>query len=277
MLGGVPMATSHPGLEALESMDWMNRRAWRATSVVRSFRRKEGWTDPGERAAVESVRTDAADQPILDLGVGAGRTVPLLLSISRDYVGLDYTPEMVWGCREEHPGVQVVHGDARDLARFHDGSFQLVVFSSNGIDAVNPVDRLRVLREAHRVLRVGGALLFSTHNKDGPGHRERLRPPHPPKLAGGLARALVDGGRALWSYPRHWKLAYDGDGYAVHCTSADDDGVIVHYITLERQLRQVESVGFRPGALAWASSDGRPLSFWQDASDASSLHLVARK
>jgi SAM-dependent methyltransferase len=271
------MATSHPGLEALGSMDWINRRSWRAPSVVRSLRRKEGWTDPGERAAVESVRADAADQPILDLGVGAGRTVPLLLSISRDYVGLDYTPEMVWVCREEHPGVRVVHGDARDLARFRDGSFQLVVFSSNGIDAVNPVDRLRVFQEAHRVLRVGGALLFSTHNKAGPDHGERLRPRHPLRLAARLALALVDGGRALRSYTRYSKLAHEGDGYAVHRTSADDDGVIVHYITLEKQLRQMESVGFRAGALAWASSDGRPLSFWQDTSDAPSLHLVARK
>jgi SAM-dependent methyltransferase len=271
------MATSHPGFDALESMDWMNRRAWRAPSVVRSFRRKEGWTDPGERAAIESVRSHVADQPILDLGVGAGRTVPLLLSISRDYVGLDYTPELVWVCREEHPGVRVVHGDARDLARFHDDSFQLVVFSSNGIDAVNPVDRICVLREAHRVLRVGGVLLFSTHNKDGPDHRERLRRRHPLRLASRLALALVDGGHALRSYTRHSKLACEGDGYAVHGTSADDAGVIVHYITLERQLRQMDGVGFRPGVLAWASSDGRPLSVWQDTGDASSLHLVARK
>lgn len=271
------MTTSHAGYDALESMDWINRRAWRAPFVVRSFRRREGWADPGERGALESVRADAADQPILDLGVGAGRTVPLLLAISPDYVGLDYTPEMVWVCREEHPGVRIVHGDARNLARFHDATFQLVVFSFNGIDAVNPVDRLRVLREARRVLRVGGALLFSTHNKDGPDHRERLRHRHPLGLAAALTMALVDGGRALRSYTRYSKLAYEGDGYAVHCTSAADDGVIVHYTTLERQLRQLESVGFRPAALAWASSDGRPLSLWQDTSDASSLHLVARK
>ena len=83
----------HPSSEALRQMDLINRRAWSHSSTVRSFRQREGWTDPGERAALESVRPDATDQPILDLGVGAGRTIPLVLPISRDYVGLDYTAE----------------------------------------------------------------------------------------------------------------------------------------------------------------------------------------
>jgi len=99
-----------------------HRRAWSAPSTVQSFRDREGWTDPGERAAFECVRADAADQPILDLGVGAGRTVSLLRSISRDYVGLDYTPELVGVCRQKHPGVRIVQGDARDLSQFADGS-----------------------------------------------------------------------------------------------------------------------------------------------------------
>src|SRR4029077_6207672 len=126
-----------------------------------------GWTDPGEQAALQSVRADASNQPILDLGVGPGRTVSLLREISTDYVGLDYTSELVLACRQRYPEVRILHGDARDLSQFSDGSFQLVVFSFNGIDAVNAEDRLTILREARRVLRPGGALLFSTHNRNG--------------------------------------------------------------------------------------------------------------
>src|ERR1019366_4837129 len=99
VLLSLPMSQAqHQAPEALRQMDLINRRAWSDRATVQSFRHREGWTDPGESAAVEHVRADAANQPILDLGVGAGRTVPLLLSISRNYVGLDYTPELVDVC-----------------------------------------------------------------------------------------------------------------------------------------------------------------------------------
>jgi len=71
--------------EASRRMDSINRRTWRDSSTIRWFRRLEGWTDEGERAAFELVSVEAKDQPILDLGVGGGRTTPLLRSISRDY------------------------------------------------------------------------------------------------------------------------------------------------------------------------------------------------
>ena len=271
-----------PPIEAFGRMDLINRRAWSTPATVRSFRHLEGWTDPGERAALESVEADATDQPILDLGVGAGRTVPLLRSISRDYVGLDYTPELVRVCREKHPAVRIVHGDARDLSRFPDESFQLVVFSFNGIDAVNPTDRLAVLREARRVLRVGGALLFSTHNQEGPGHGERLRlgiykTRNPVKLAARAAVALLHAARTIRNYKRYSKLGHEGDGYSIQNASAHDHGILIHYITLQSQLEQLEDVGFRPDPLVWASSDGRRVFPTDDTSDAWWFHLVARR
>lgn len=150
-------------------MDKINRRAWSAPSTVRAFRDSVGWTDPGERAAFEFVRSSAAQQPILDLGVGAGRTVPLLLDISNDYTGLDYTPDLVRVCRQKHPGVRVHPGDARDLSRFDNDSFQLVVFSFNGIDAVNHDDRVTILREVRRVLRPGGTSCSPPTTRGDPG------------------------------------------------------------------------------------------------------------
>ncbi len=277
------MSHSSQGLvEALRQMDGINRRAWSSPATVEQFRRSRGWTDPGERAAFERVRADAADEPILDVGVGAGRTVPLLRGISADYVGVDYTPELVQACRENHPGVRVVEGDARDLRQFADESFQLVVFSFNGIDAVNPADRIAILREFHRVLRPGGALLFSTHNRMGPGYREKLsfgvyRTRNPLKLARRVAVALLHAGRTIRNYIQYSRLEHQSDEYAIRNASAHDHGILIHYITLQSQLRQLEGTGFQPGALAWASSDGRPLSPGDDTSDAWWFHLVARK
>jgi ubiquinone/menaquinone biosynthesis C-methylase UbiE len=268
--------------EASQQMDLINRRAWSAPSTVQSFRHREGWTDPGERAAFEGVGADATDQPILDLGVGAGRTVALLRPISRDYVGLDYTPELVDVCRESHPGVRIVQGDARDLSQFADESFQLVVFSFNGIDAVNPTDRAAILGEVYRVLRTGGAFLFSAHNRNGPGYGEKFslgiyRTRNPVKLAGRVMLAMLHLARAVRNYENYSKLRDEGDGYALRNASAHDHGILVHYVTLQTQLKQLASTGFLPDPLVWASADGRRLSPDDDTSDAWWFHLLARK
>ena len=206
----------------------------------------------------------------------------MLLDISQDYVGLDYTPELVEAFRQKHPGVRIVNGDARDLSKFASASFALVVFSFNGIDAVNSDGRLAILREAHRVLRPGGVFLFSTHNRSGPGYRQKLsfdvyRTRNPLKLLWRLLVAAMHAARTLRNYKNYAKLADDGDGYSIRNASAHDHGILVHYITLESQLKQLEVHGFRPQPLVWASSDGRPLSPGDDTSDAWWFHVVARK
>ena len=56
-------------------------------------------------------------------------------------------------------------GDAADLGGFGDGTFDVVVFSYNGIDYLHPVEkRVRCLSEVARVLGRDGVLLLSTHN-----------------------------------------------------------------------------------------------------------------
>ena len=104
---------------------------------------------------------------VLDLGVGAGRTARFLSPLCSDYVGVDYVPEMVATCKAtigESENVRFLVGDARDLSLFERQSFDLVVFSFNGIDYVERVDRLKILDEAIGVLRPGGFFFFSSHS-----------------------------------------------------------------------------------------------------------------
>jgi SAM-dependent methyltransferase len=103
---------------------------------------------------------------MLDLGVGAGRTA-YFAAVARSYVGLDYSPRMVARSRErigESPEVRFLEGDARDLSMFDAASFDVVLFSFNGIDAVDHDDRQRILREVRRVLRCDGVFYFSSHS-----------------------------------------------------------------------------------------------------------------
>lgn len=105
-----------PGLDA----DAIHRDPWKLAAAAKIRARAGGWADLGERVALKYVAVEARSRPILDIGVGAGRTTGLLRAISRDYIGIDDTPEMVDICRARHPEAQISLMDARNLGRFDD-------------------------------------------------------------------------------------------------------------------------------------------------------------
>lgn len=261
--------------------DQINRSTWQLPATVRAYERLSGWTDPGEQAAVDYVAVEARSQPILDIGVGAGRTTSVLRAISQDYIGIDYTREMVESCRAMHPGVRIEHMDARDLGAFSDNQFGLVVFSFNGIDSVNFEDRRRVLKEVHRVLRPRGLFLVSAHNRDGPGHRERpqlhLRFSWNPLKLGWrllqLIRSLIQSWR---NYRRYRGLNEAHAGWAIRNAAAHDFGIVIIYTTLAEQKRQLAAAGFTT-ELVLDSVAGRPVADDAQTRDIWWFHYIARK
>ena len=115
-------------------------------------------------------------QAVLDLGVGGGRTTAHLAASASSYVGLDYSQAMVDVCREKFPTLQFVCDDASDLQRFASNSFDVVVFSFNGIDTIRTDSaRTRCFTEAARVLSASGYFIFSSHNARSIGFRANLR------------------------------------------------------------------------------------------------------
>lgn len=136
-------------------------RAYRDPSVVAHYDHDE------LRAAEEHLfeRFVPKGGAVLDLGVGAGRTTPHLAARAKRYVGLDYSDAMIARCREKYPEQEFVLGDAADLSAFDDRTFDAVVFSFNGLGCLPEDDqRRRCLSEITRVLRPGGAFVFSLHN-----------------------------------------------------------------------------------------------------------------
>ncbi|HEY8050313.1 MAG TPA: class I SAM-dependent methyltransferase, partial [Ramlibacter sp.] len=236
--------STHPSAfaSATGDIDAINRRAWSRGSTVREYERLHGWTDPGERAAIEFAANEARGQPILDIGVGAGRTAQFLEPLAGSYVAIDYTEAMVRAFRKLHPGVRIEQMDARDLSAFFDGQFALVVFSFNGIDAVDHDGRAKVLREVHRVLRPGGRFLFSAHNNEGPGRGERpgLRIPftwNPVKLGWRSVKALGALPRSLSNHRKYRQLNEEHDGWSMQNAGAHEFGILIMYTTLAEQQR----------------------------------------
>ncbi len=160
----------------------VNRQRFDAEEVVSDYESVAATLTPAEDEVLAGLLAEG--RRVLDLGVGTGRTVPALSAGASRYVGLDVAPRMVEGARRQFPDQEFVVGDAADLAEFDDGSFDLVVFSYNGIDYLDTdAARQRCWREVRRVLRDGGNFVFSSHNA-----RAVLRRPSP---TGGPRRLAV--------------------------------------------------------------------------------------
>ena len=262
--------------------DSVNRAAWSRLETVTEFDALEGWCDAGERVALAHVADEVRDQPILDIGVGGGRTTAFLRLLSADYTAIDYTPEMVSLTRRKYPELTVLQADARDLSMFETGQFQLVFFSFNGIDAVDHAGRQQILREVRRVLRPGGIFLFSTHNANGPACGEK-----PWKLGRldaysrlGAARysirRSVDLPRSVVNYRTMAKLSTDGDGYCMRPAAAHRFTIAIHYTTLHRQLRDLADAGFAPGFDVFDKTRGAAVDPGGDTRSVWWFYIVAR-
>jgi SAM-dependent methyltransferase len=121
---------------------------------------------PAERAALRRLAPRIAAVDMLDIGVGTGRVGWTFAPLVHRYVGVDYSPRMIEAATarlDGEPGVELMVGDARDLSPI-EGEFDFIIFSFNGIDAVPPDDRVRVLDQVRAKLRPDGLFQFSAHS-----------------------------------------------------------------------------------------------------------------
>lgn len=160
-----------------------NRRAWE-----REVGLANPWTQPVDAARVQAARegrweirlTNSTPAPrawfpdkmtgvrVLGLAAGGGQQGPILAAAGADVTVFDASPAQLAQdrdvARREGLAIRLEEGDMRDLSRFADASFDLVV---NPASTLFVEDVLPVWRECHRVLRPGGHLLSGWLNPAG--------------------------------------------------------------------------------------------------------------
>jgi SAM-dependent methyltransferase len=225
-----------------ETLDKLNRRAYANPSLVRCYEDLNFIHKP-EAVILEKLKPIIKDKPILDLGIGGGRTTRFLLEISKDYTGIDYTASLVESTKAKYPAAKILWGDARDLSMFSNGSFDLVMFSFNSIDYVGHQDRLQVLEEVRRVLSPGGFFTFSTHNRD---FRNFDKFPWQQAESFNLL-FLKSCLYALAFLPKHLimkKHEVRTADYAIINDNAHGFSLLTYYISIKRQKTQLENASF---------------------------------
>jgi SAM-dependent methyltransferase len=252
----------------------------------------DGWTHPGivanyeersyilpaeVRALAECVKQVDGGH-VLDVGVGAGRTIPFIGARASRYVAIDRSAPMVEAARVRYPHADIRIADVLALP-FEDGEFSFAIFSFNGIDYIDPDDRPRALDEIARVLRPGGRFVFSTHNlrarRNVEGRFELNVPnlsPNPVRTAVRLLRAARYTIAAYRNFRRLRRFERVEPDIAFVNDGAHDYALLTCYISPTAQVLSLERAGFTLLHI-----------FGQDGNDATVqskdawLHFVAEK
>ena len=161
----------------------LNRRV-HESGFVPGFGPASSALHPCERNLLARLEETLPNMRMLDIGVGGGRTSIHFAHRVKSYLGVDRSAEMIEACRDRFPdppaNIRFALGDARSLKGSAPASFDLILFSDNGLDGLGHEDRHRVLEEMLRLLAPGGWLGFSSHNLmsvglPGRGVRARYR------------------------------------------------------------------------------------------------------
>lgn len=247
-----------------------NKTTWAGRCFAKQYAKNIG-LNPPEETIFGILKDKIASGKILDIGVGAGRTTPHLLEISKNYKGVDYSPAMIEAARERYPDVDFQVADAAQPFEESDGTYDLVFFSVNGIDSLPHEYRLKALREFKRLLSPKGYLVFSSHNL---GFVPRILKPWSWKRLHPVPLSLLTPLRiikrtpkwlmGMWRCFKNQKYVEQYKEYSILNDGTEDYRFLQYYISIAEQIDQLYACGYsniRPFGL-----DGKELKPSQYAS-----------
>lgn len=233
-------------------MERSNVEAFYQDPNIVSFYKNLSELKPVENVLLSRFRNVLRGQPVLEIGIGGGRTTAPLLQITDSYVGIDFSREMILAARQKFPGVDLRVCDARDMSMFRDGQFAGIFFLGGGMDDI-VAERSRILKEIHRVLG-SGVFIFMSHNFDAHNMRRCLK--NRPRLSRDPSVLIHDNllrARSYVSYVYNWlRSTLRQEGYAIYneyevsLAKRSERGMILptFYTRRDAQVRQLHDHGF---------------------------------
>lgn len=123
---------------------------------------------PAEKIIIDLLNPNLHHYKMLDIGVGGGRTSSYFIPKVKNYIGIDYSHEMINTCIKlfgnKYPETKFELKDARNIEEYESSSFDLILFSFNGIDYMNIEERFDFISKSYNLLKPDGYLCFSSHN-----------------------------------------------------------------------------------------------------------------
>jgi SAM-dependent methyltransferase len=231
-------------MPASQDIDSLNKEFYLKNTAAAWYATK-AFILPEEQSFLNAFAGELRGRSLLDIGIGAGRSTRFLLPLNPDYIGVDYSPDMVAEAARHFPHIRLEVRDARDLSAYIDGQFDAVLFSFNGLDCLSHEGRLQALTEIRRVLKPGGLFGFSSHNRTrpkvnpwSPACLNRSR--HPVRLLRNVVEYLA--GIRNWWRSRH--CAFEAVDHALRHDSGNHFNAPMYYIDKPNQVRQLTKAGF---------------------------------
>ncbi len=145
-----------------------NKDTYETRDVVKHYCSLDQLQKP-EQTIFNSIRAELEHMKMLDIGVGVGRTTAYFANLVNEYIGIDYSKNMIAACEKRFSAliskdISFKICDVRNMKIFKDNYFDFILFSFNGLDSMSHKDRLIALQEIIRVGKNGGLFCFSTHN-----------------------------------------------------------------------------------------------------------------
>jgi SAM-dependent methyltransferase len=104
---------------------------------------------------------------LLDMGCGAARTTIEFSRMGYGVTGIDLSESLLQKARTLYPELDLQYMDATKTI-FEDQSFDIIVFSFNGVDCIYPATlRASVFDEVYRLLKPGGVFYYTGHSTAG--------------------------------------------------------------------------------------------------------------
>jgi ubiquinone/menaquinone biosynthesis C-methylase UbiE len=231
----------------VEPVGEANRASYDSLDSVSSYADWLGLIEP-EKTILHLLKSGHPFKRLLDIGVGGGRTTKYFASITEEYIGIDYSENMVEVCRskfQSNPVVSFAVLNARNLSVYRDDCFDFALFSHGGLDAVDHEDRILILNGIHRVVKKAGFFCFSTSNMDAMLQFCRIDLTKNPRVFAMKAFELLLTrflNPEMWDYSRGKRRNLEHTMFIIGPLGSWN--LRTYCITTEAQLRQLKDLGF---------------------------------